>query len=125
MRIVPQLAAVLTEQTFYLGEFGRLVFDLAPIALTLIAITLLRRKQPTHILHWMQVTAGIWLALALLNRLILAWTRGFTSTDDNSFDRLQVHVRLSKITWNLETLVFPSIAFLLLVDCRRSFASPV
>jgi Mn2+/Fe2+ NRAMP family transporter len=118
--ISQQLAAVITEGDVYLAEFVRLVFGVSPIALMLIAITFFRRKQPARILFWMQVIAGIWLTLGLINRLAFAWSRGlFNPKNDNSLDRLQLYFRLSDITWNLETLLFLSFAILFLVQCRR------
>jgi hypothetical protein len=113
-----------TEQGFYLAELAKLVFAVSPIALILIAVIFQRRKEPTRILFWMQLTAGFWLTLALANRLLFAWSGGlFNPKNDHSFERLRTYLRIGDVTWNLETLLFLSFAILFLVHCRRGLFS--
>ena len=114
------MIAAATEHGFYLAELARLVFSVSPIALILIGITFLRRKQPTRILFGIQVAAGIWLALALANPLLLAWSRGlFSSNKDDNLDRLRTYFSIADITWNLQTLSFLFFAILFLMYCRQ------
>jgi hypothetical protein len=109
-----------TEQGFYLTELANLVFSAAPIALILIGLTFLRRKEPTRILFGMQVTAGFWLVLAVANPLLAAWHRGLFSADkENSIERLRLYLSIIGVTGTLQMLAFLSFAILFLVYCRQ------
>jgi hypothetical protein len=109
-----------TEQGFYFAELAGLVFSAAPMALILIGLTFLRRKEATRILFGMQVTAGIWLALAVANRLLAAWHRGLFNADkDSSLDRLRVYVSIVNVTGNLQVFAFIFFGILFLVYCRQ------
>jgi hypothetical protein len=89
----------------------------------LLAVTFKRRKEPTRIMFWTQLTAGFWLTLALANHLLLEWTTNLFPGGDNRLDRLLVYARISGILWTLETLLFLSFAVLFLMSCRSRTAT--
>jgi hypothetical protein len=114
------MIAAATEQGFYLAELARLVFVASPIALILIGLTFLRRKEPTQIVFGMQVTAGIWLALAVANPILDGSSHGlFGANKENSIERLRLYLSIMGVTGTLQTLSFLFFAILFLIYCRQ------
>lgn len=112
--------AAATEQGFYLQQLAWLVFGAAPIALILIGLTFLRRKERTRIVFGMQLAAGIWLAFRVFNRLFDIWHyRILRSTHENAIEDFKLYLSIAGVMGILETISFIVFAILFLIYCRQ------
>ena len=114
--------AAATEQGFYLEQLARLLLGAAPIALILIGLTFLRRKEPTRIVFGMQVTAGIWLALAVANSLLHGWSAGLFRAKENTVERFRFYLSIINVTGNLQAFAVLFFAILFLIYCRQQIS---
>jgi hypothetical protein len=120
------------EQAYYFSEFVKMAFSLLPIGFILIAMIFLRRAQRTRESLVLQSLAGLWLAIALISRLVLSRVIGLSllpkdrvfANAQEANDRMNLYFAVSSGLQFAEQAAFVLFAIALLMFFRQRLPTP-